>query len=422
MRVLVIGGGGREHAIVWKLSHSRRLGALQCAPGNAGIAQLAECVDLPLVPPFDALVAHCRRASIDLVVVGPEAPLVAGVADALLAAGIPCFGAVREAARLEGSKAFTRALLREAGVPSHAWETFDDAERAVAFYRSQAAPWWIKADGLAAGKGAVLPQSIEEGCALLRDWLSGGAMGEAGQRVVIEEPLSGREVSVIAFADGEAVRCLVPSQDHKRLLDGDRGPNTGGMGAIAPSPALTAPGLAAVERDFLLPTLRALRARGIDFRGVLYAGLMLTAEGPRLLEYNVRLGDPEAQVILPLMENDLLEVIEATVDGHLEEVTLRAKPGAAVNVVAAAEGYPASPRRGDPIEGLEEAAALLGDDGVIFHAGTKRAGDQIVTNGGRVLGVTALGPDLEACRGHAYAALERIHWPGMHFRRDIAKP
>jgi phosphoribosylamine--glycine ligase len=421
MRVMVVGGGGREHALVWKLSHSRRVSALQCAPGNAGIARLATCVDVPLRPPFKELIAHVARERIDLVVVGPEAPLVAGAADALLAAGVPCFGAVREAAQLEGSKAFTRTLMREAGVPSHAWEVFDDARAAQGFYRRASTPWWIKADGLAAGKGAVLPASIDAGCALLAQWLSDGAMGEAGRRVVIEEPLTGPEASIIAFVDGETVRCLAPSQDHKRLLDGDEGPNTGGMGALAPVPTVEPAMISEVEEKILRPTLRALHARGIEFRGVLYAGLMLTSEGPRLLEYNVRLGDPEAQVILPLMENDLLEVIEATLDGHLHEVALQTKPGAAINVVAAAEGYPASPRRGDVIENIPEAEALLGDDGIVFHAGTKLEEGKLVTSGGRVLGVTALGPDLESCRGLAYAALERIHWPGMHFRRDIAK-
>lgn len=419
MKVLVLGGGGREHALVWKIRQSRRVTAVHCAPGNAGIAGLATCVSLPLEPPFRELIAYCAAERIDLVAVGPEAPLVAGVADALAAEKIPCFGACREAAQLEGSKAFTRQLLREAGVPSHEFETFDSAERARAFYRSKPSPWWIKADGLAAGKGAVLPHSIEEGCVMLDSWLRGGAMGEAGRIVVIEEPLSGPEASIIAVAQSETVRCLAPSQDHKRLLDNDEGPNTGGMGALAPTPVMSPALQREIEQLYLVPTLRALGRRGIDFRGVLYAGIMITPNGPRLLEYNVRFGDPETQVILPMMQSDLVDVMEMVVEGRLSECALRMKSGAAVNVVAAAEGYPSTPRKGDTIEGLDAADEALGDSGIVFHAGTRLQEGRVLTAGGRVLGVTAWSGDLSSARERAYAAIEKIHWPGMHYRRDI---
>jgi phosphoribosylamine--glycine ligase len=420
MKVLVIGGGGREHAMVWKIRQSPRVSEVHCAPGNAGIAELARCVALSGKPPFRDIIEHCRKEKIDLVAVGPEAPLVVGLADALAAEKISCFGAAREAAQLEGSKAFTRDLLQEAGVPSHEWKTFESALAAQAYYRAKSEPWWIKADGLAAGKGAVLPRSIEEGCALLKNWLESGAMGEAGRRVVIEEPLRGPEVSVIAFAEGETVRPLVPSQDHKRLLNGDQGPNTGGMGAFAPTPTASHDLMKTVEEQFLLPTLQTLRKRGIEFRGMMYAGMLITERGPRLLEYNVRFGDPETQVILPLLDTDLVDVMEAVVQGRLSTVDVRMKADAAVTVVAAAEGYPQSPRKGDVIEGLHEADTVLGNDGVVFHAGTKHADGGIVTSGGRVLGVTGFGSQLGTARDRVYAALKKIRWPGMQYRSDIA--
>ena len=420
MKVLILGGGGREHALAWKLAQSSRISTLQCAPGNAGIAKQATCVNIPLQPPFEELKRHCANEKIDLVVVGPEAPLVHGVSDILAKEKIPCFGPSQEAAQLEGSKSFTRKLTDSAGIPTHAWQAFDNAKEAQAFYRSNPAPWWIKADGLAAGKGAVMPESIEAGLTLLESWLDKGGMGEAGQRVVIEEPLSGPEVSIIAFASGETARLLTPSQDHKRHLDNDQGPNTGGMGAYAPSLKLSPEQLEDIQKNVLVPTLRELRKRDMNFQGILYAGIMITEQGPRLLEYNIRLGDPEAQVILPQLENDLVDVIEAVVEGKLDSITINKRAGAAVNVVASAHGYPSSPRKGDTIQGLEEAEATLGNSGVIFHAGTKRVNGQILTNGGRVLGVTAWGNTLETARERSYQAIEKIQWPGMHYRQDIA--
>lgn len=422
MKVAVIGGGGREHALAWKLRRSGRVREVWCVPGNAGIAADARCEAVALAPPWNDLVAWCRRRAIDLVVVGPEGPLVDGIADALGRERIPCFGVGAEAARLEGSKAFAREVTASAGVSTHRWRMFEEADAAARFYRSRPEPWWIKADGLAAGKGAVLPQSLDDGAMMLRAWLGGGALGAAGRRVVLEEPLAGREASVIALVSGETVRCLAPSQDHKRVGDGDTGPNTGGMGAFAPTPALDAAQLAEVERTILAPTLAEMARRGHDVRGVLYAGLMLTAEGPRLLEYNVRLGDPEAQAILWLLENDLVELIEATIDGTLGRHELRQRAGAAVVVVGAAEGYPSTPHVGDPIEGLDRAADLLGDEGAVFHGGTRRTEDgRVVTAGGRVLGVTAGGATIDAAAARAYAAMDAITWRGRHLRRDIGR-
>jgi phosphoribosylamine--glycine ligase len=312
-------------------------------------------------------------------------------------------------------------VTEAAGVPTHRWRAFADADAAVAFYRTHREPWWIKADGLAAGKGAVLPESIEAGENLLRDWLSAGALGAAGLRVVIEEPLRGREASVIALVSGTTVRCLPACQDHKRLGDDDTGPNTGGMGAFGPTPSLGPVQLAEIEQTFFVPTLREMERRGIDVRGVLYAGLMLTENGPRLLEYNTRFGDPEAQVLMWLIENDLVDLIEATIDGSLGRHEIEAREGAAVVVVGAAAGYPAVPRGGDVVHGLDDARAALGDRGIVFHAGTRREESAIVTAGGRVLGVSAIGRTIAAAADLAYDALDRISWSGMQTRRDIGR-
>ncbi|MDW8399904.1 MAG: phosphoribosylamine--glycine ligase [Acetobacteraceae bacterium] len=417
MRVLLVGAGGREHALAWALSASPLIGRLWVAPGNPGTAELAENV---LIAPTDipALVAFAARESVDLVVPGPEAPLALGLADACAAAGIRCFGPTRAAAALETSKSFMKEVAEAAGVPTARWAAFDDPAAARAHLACVGAPVVVKADGLAAGKGVVVATTLAEAEEALADAMERGLHGEAGRRVVIEECLAGEEVSFFALCDGTDALPFAAAADHKRVGEGDTGPNTGGMGAYSPPPAFTPALQAEVMRRMIRPTLAEMARRGTPFRGVLFAGLMLTADGPKLLEYNVRFGDPETQAMLPRLRSDLLSAMLAACDGELARFDLRWSAEASLAVVLAARGYPAAPETGSVIEGVKDAAATPG--ALLFHAGTRRDADGTLrAAGGRVLTVVGTGPDLRAARDAAYAAVDRIRWPGGFCRRDI---
>lgn len=416
MKVLIVGGGGREHALAWKLRQSPLVEKIFCAPGNAGIAQGAECVPIETMD-FKRLVSFAREKEIGLTVVGPEAPLAAGLADLFAEAGLAVFGPSRRAARLEGSKIFAKELMEKNGIPTARCKTFADFESAAAYIDEHGAPVVVKADGLAAGKGVVVAQTAEEAREALRSIMVEKVHGEAGSRVVIEEFLSGEEVSVLAFTDGETVVPMVPSQDHKAVFENDTGPNTGGMGAYSPVPALDEKGLAEVTKAILEPTVAGLRKEGIVFKGVLYAGLMLTADGPKVLEYNVRFGDPECQVVLPRLKSDLAEIMLDVVNGRLEGRKVSWLENCAATVVMASGGYPGPYEKGLEITGLEEAAAVPGT--YVFHAGTALKEGKIVTAGGRVLSVSAWGNDLREALDKAYAAVAKIDFAGKHYRRDI---
>ncbi len=415
MNILLLGSGGREHALAWKMAASPLTGRLVCAPGNAGIAHEAECITLD-VADHAAVIAFCRQTGIDFVVVGPEAPLCAGIVDDLEAAGIKAFGPSRAAAQLEGSKGFTKDLCRSAGIPTASYERFRTVAEAKAYVRARGAPIVVKADGLAAGKGVVVAESIAEAEAAI-EMILGGELGAAGAELVIEEFLAGEEASFFALCDGETALPLASAQDHKRAFDGDKGPNTGGMGAYSPAPIVDAAMSSRVMAEIVEPTLRAMKAMGAPYKGVLYAGLMITAEGPKLIEYNVRFGDPECQVLMPRLMSDLVPALLASCDGVLKSVDLRWFPEAALTVVMAARGYPGSYSTGSVIEGLDAAAAVEGVE--IFHAGTKQDGDRVLANGGRVLNVSALGKTVREARARAYAAVSRIRWPEGFCRTDI---
>jgi phosphoribosylamine---glycine ligase len=415
MNILLLGSGGREHALAWKMAASPLTDRLFCAPGNAGIAQEAECVTLDLAD-HAAIIGFCRTNGIHFVVVGPEAPLCAGIVDDLEAAGIKTFGPSRVAAQLEGSKGFTKDLCRSAGIPTADYERFREAEKAKAYVRARGAPIVVKADGLAAGKGVVVAESIAEAEAAI-EMILGGELGTAGAELVIEECLVGEEASFFALCDGETALPLATAQDHKRAFDGDKGPNTGGMGAYSPAPIIDAAMSARVMDEIIDPTLRAMKAIGAPYKGVLYAGLMITAEGPKLIEYNVRFGDPECQVLMPRLISDLVPALLASRDGVLTSLDLRWHTQAALTVVMAAKGYPGPYAKGSVIEGLPEAAAVEGVE--IFHAGTKQDGGQIVANGGRVLNISALGRTVGEAQARAYAAIARIRWPEGFCRKDI---
>ena len=415
MRILLVGSGGREHALAWKISQSPAVRALHCAPGNPGIARVAQLVPVR-ADDVEGLVREARALKIDLVVVGPEAPLVLGLADRLHEARIPVFGPSAAAAQIEGSKAFAKEVMLAAGIPTAEHATFTALEPALAYARARGGRVAVKADGLAAGKGVIVAGSPEEAEAALRAMLVERVHGAAGATVVVEERLEGPEASVIALADGERVRLLPAAQDHKRVGDGDQGPNTGGMGAFSPTPKVTPEVMREVEERVLLPALRELARRGRPFRGALYAGLMLTAKGVRVIEFNARLGDPETQPIMMRLSGDLVPALAAAAHGDLSGIDLTVDPRAAVGVVLASEGYPSKPRSGDLLEGTEGPFPA---EVQVFHAGTALRDGRLVSAGGRVLTVCALGEDVSAARAVAYEALGRVRLRGGHYRRDI---
>jgi phosphoribosylamine--glycine ligase len=417
MRVLVVGSGGREHALCWSLAASPLLTKLWCAPGNPGIAQVAECVPIGQMD-FPALVAFAQDNEIDLVVPGPEAPLVAGIVDVMEAASIPCIGPSRAAAQLEGSKAFTKDLCDAAGIPTAQWERFDDAEAAREFVRRRGAPIVVKADGLAAGKGVVVAATEAEALAAIDAMMQDRTFGEAGASVVIEECLLGEEVSLFALCDGDIALPLGAAQDHKRVGEGETGPNTGGMGAYSPTPSFPLALQEAAMDGIIRPALAEMARRGAPFRGFLYAGLMLTDEGAKLIEFNVRFGDPECQALLPRLMSDLLPALQAAYDGELKNFNLRWNDVASIVVVMAARGYPEAPERGSVIRGLDRAAAVPGVQ--IFHAGTEADADgRLRAAGGRVLNICATGADVRTARSAAYEAIGLIDWPEGFCRHDI---
>jgi phosphoribosylamine--glycine ligase len=415
MKILLLGSGGREHALAWKIAASPLVTKLWCAPGNAGMAREAECVPVDLTD-HGAVVELCKKLAPDFVVVGPDNPLVAGIVDDIEAAGFRTFGPTKAAARLEGSKGFTKDLCRRYGIPTAAYERFTDAAAAKAYIKQQGAPIVVKADGLALGKGVVVAQTGAEAEAAI-DMMFGGAFGASGTEVVIEEFLTGEEVSYFALCDGETAIPLASAQDHKRAFDGDQGPNTGGMGAYSPVPQFSDALAKQAMSDFVLPTVRAMKEMGCPFRGILYLGLMLTPNGPKLIEYNVRFGDPECQVLMLRMRSDIVPALIASRDGQLKNFDLRWDDRAALTVAMATKGYPGSYGKGSVIGGLDAAAAL--PDVEIFHAGTKAENGKIIANGGRVLNVCGMGKTVGEARERAYAAVDAIVWPEGFCRRDI---
>ena len=418
MKVLVVGSGGREHAIVTSVAKSKRVDKIYCAPGNAGIAALAECVPIGAME-FDKLVAFAKEHAIDFTIIGMDDPLVGGIVDVFEAEGLKVFGPRKNAAILEGSKAFSKDLMKKYNIPTAGYENFTDPNEALAYLETAKMPIVLKADGLALGKGVLICNTLEEAKEGVRTIMEDKKFGNAGNTMVIEEFMTGREVSVLSFVDGKTIKTMTSAQDHKRAGDGDTGLNTGGMGTFSPSPFYTKEVEEFCEKYVYQATVDAMAAEGRPFKGVIFFGLMLTEDGPKVLEYNARFGDPEAQVVLPRMKNDILEVMEACIDGTLDQVDLQFEDNAAVCVVLASEGYPVSYEKGFPITGLEEFKKHEGY--YCFHAGTKFNGDQIVTNGGRVLGVTAKGKDLKEARANAYAATEWVNFKNKYMRRDIGK-
>jgi len=415
MNVLVIGSGGREHALVWKLKQSKLVTTVFCAPGNAGIAMEAQCVDIDATD-INGLLRFARDTKIDFTVVGPEAPLVIGIVDEFEKNGMPIFGPSQKAAELEGSKVFMKYLLEKYDIPTAQYRVFKEYEDAVAFIKNTGIPVVVKADGLAAGKGAIVCNNRQEAFDALDIIMKKRAFGDAGNQVIIEECLQGYEVSVLAIADGEDLIYLAPAQDHKRILDNDEGPNTGGMGAYAPAPQITPELMMRIHHEIMLPTLKGMALEDRPYKGVLYAGLMITASGPKVLEYNCRFGDPETQAILPLTKSDLLQAMMAARDGMLKDMEWENHPGAAVCVVIASGGYPGHYEKGKPILGLD---SRIDDNIMVFHAGTRWEGENIVTSGGRVLGVTAVGNTIKEAINSVYKAVGKIAFDGAYYRKDI---
>lgn len=419
MKIMIVGGGGREHAIAWAVAKSPKCDKLYAAPGNAGIASLAECVDISVMD-ADSLVAFAKEKEIDFVIVAPDDPLAAGVADAFLDAGIKTFGPRKNAAIIEASKAFSKDLMKKYDIPSAAYETFEDADAALKYLETQEAPYVLKADGLALGKGVLICQTLEEAKEGIKEIMIDKKFGDAGNKLVIEEFMTGREVSVLCFSDGKTILPMTSAQDHKRAGDGDTGLNTGGMGTFSPSPFYTDEVAKFCEENVYQRTIDAMAAEGREFKGVLFCGLMLTEKGPRVLEFNARFGDPEAQVVIPRLKNDIVDVMEACVDGTLDQISLQFEDNAAVCVMLASDGYPVSYKKGFEIKGLENFEGK--DDYFVFHSGTKFNDEgKVVTNGGRVIGVTALGSTLVEARANAYKATELIDFENKYMRHDIGK-
>ena len=418
MKVLIVGSGGREHAIAWKVSQSKRVEKIYCAPGNAGIEEYAECVNIGAME-FDKLTAFAMENEIDLTIIGMDDPLVGGVVDAFEEKGLRVFGPRKLAAMIEGSKAFSKDLMKKYNIPTAAYENFDDAKAALEYLETAKMPIVLKADGLALGKGVLICNTLEEAKEGVKSIMEDKQFGSAGNRMVVEEFMTGREVSVLCFCDLTNVVPMTSAQDHKRALDGDQGLNTGGMGTFSPSPFYTPEIAAFCEEKIYKPTMAAMKAEGRDFVGILFVGLMLTADGPKVLEYNARFGDPETQVVLPRMKTDIVDVFEACIDGKLDEINLEFEDNAAVCVVLASDGYPVKYDKGFVISGLETFKEHEGY--YCFHAGTKRTDVGIVTNGGRVLGVTAKGADLKEARANAYKATEWVSFENKYMRHDIGK-
>lgn len=418
MKVLIVGSGGREHAIAWSVAKSPKVDKIYCAPGNAGIAEFAECVNIKAME-FDKLVAFAKENAIDLTIIGMDDPLVGGVVDAFESEGLRVFGPRKNAAIIEGSKAFSKALMKKYKIPTAAYENFTDPDEAIKYLETAKMPIVLKADGLALGKGVLICNTLEEAKEGVKTLMLDKQFGDAGNEIVIEEFMTGREVSVLAFCDGKTIKCMTSAQDHKRAKDGDQGLNTGGMGTFSPSPFYNDEVEAFCEKYVYQSTIDAMASEGRPFTGILFTGLMITEDGPKVLEYNARFGDPEAQVVLPRMKNDIIDVMEACIDGKLSDVELEFEDNAAVCVVLASDGYPEKYDKGFEIKGLD---TFKDKDGYyVFHAGTKFDGDKIVTNGGRVLGVVAKGENLKAARANAYKATEWIDFANKYKRNDIGK-
>lgn len=418
MKVLVVGGGGREHTIVWKLAQSPKISKLYCAPGNGGISKLATCVDIKATD-IDGIVNYSKANQMDLVVVAPDDPLVAGMVDSLNKAGIRAFGPVKAAAIIEGSKAFSKDLMKKYNIPTAGYKVFENSTDALSYLNSCSAPIVVKADGLALGKGVIIAKTIEEAKAAVNGIMNDKVFGEAGSRVVVEEYIEGPEVSILVFTDGKTIVPMVSAQDHKRAYDHDQGPNTGGMGTFSPSPLYDKKLADYCMKEVFVPTIEAMNKKRRKFKGVLYFGLMLTKDGPKVLEYNARFGDPETQVVLPRLKTDLLDIFEAIIDEKLADIEIEWNDNAAVCVVAASGGYPGKYTTGLEISGLDEAQT--NGDTIVFHAGTSIKDDKFFTAGGRVLGVTAVEETMEKAIAKAYAGIEKISFEGMHYRKDIGR-